>query len=130
MTYNFDQYLFVDPCDQKKGWGLFGRAGIADPETNPIHYFLSLGLGGNSRLRGNPNDTFGLGWYYSGTSDRIAPFISQALGNLTDGQGGEVFYNFAFRKRLYVTADSQVILPARSNVDTAFLTGLRLNLLF
>ena len=130
LTYNFDQYLTVDPCDSKKGWGVFGRAGIADPNTNPFHYFLSLGLGGNSRLRGNSNDTFGTGWYYSGTSDRIAPFISAIVGDLRDGQGGELFYNFALSKRLFVTADSQVIIPARSSVDTALLFGLRANFVF
>jgi porin len=130
VTYNFDQYLFVDPCDGKKGWGVFGRAGIADPDTNPIEYFLSFGVGGNSRLRGRDNDTFGLGWYYSGTSNEIAPFLSNVLGNLQDGQGGEMFYNIAVNKRMFLTADSQVIIPARSNIDTSLLIGLRANLLF
>lgn len=130
FTYNFDQYLVVDSCDSKKGWGLFGRAGIADPDTNPINYFLSLGIGGNSRLRGNVNDTFGIGWYYSGTSNEVSPFLSQVLGNMTDGQGGEMYYNFAVNKRLFITADSQVILPARSSVDTSLLFGIRANLTF
>ena len=129
LTYNFDQYLFVDPCDSNKGWGLFGRAGIADPETNPIQYFLSLGVGGNSRLRGRENDTYGIGWYYAGTSQKIAPLIAN-LGNIGDGQGGEVFYNMAVRKRLSVTADSQVLLPARSNIDASLICGLRANLAF
>jgi porin len=130
LTYNFDQYLVVDPRDSKKGWGVFGRAGIADPETNPIEYFLSLGFGGNSRLHNRENDTFGLGWYYSGTSNRIAPFLSTVLGNLRDAQGGELFYNIAVNKRLSVTTDSQVIMPARSNVDTSLVFGLRANLTF
>ena len=129
LTYNFDQYLFVDPCDSKKGWGLFGRAGLADPDTNPIHYFLSLGVGGNSRMRGRENDTYGIGWYYSGTSQKIAPLIAN-LGNIGDGQGGEVFYNMAVRKRLSVTADSQVLLPARNNLDASLICGLRANLAF
>jgi porin len=130
LTYNFDQYLFVDPCDSKKGWGLFGRAGIADAATNPIQYFLSLGVGGNSRLRDREEDTFGLGWYYSGTSDEISPFLSTALGSLQDGQGGEMFYNVAVNKRMFVTADTQVILPARSTIDTSLLFGLRANVTF
>ncbi len=129
LTYNFDQYLFVDPYDSTRGWGLFGRAGIADPDTNPIQYFLSLGVGGNSRIKDRENDTFGLGWFYSGTSDNIAPFIAN-LGNLGDGQGGEIFYNIAVRKRFSVTADTQVLLPARANVDTALTVGLRANLAF
>ncbi|MCC6507734.1 MAG: carbohydrate porin [Pirellulaceae bacterium] len=129
LTYNFDQYLFVDPCDSKRGWGLFGRVGVADPNTNPIQSFYSLGVGGNSRLRGRENDTFGLGWYYSETSKNIAPFLAN-LGNLRDGQGGEMFYSVAVRKRFTVTADTQVLLPARANVDTALTCGLRANLTF
>ncbi len=130
LTYNFDQYLVVDPNDSEKGWGLFGRAGLADPDTNPIEYFLSLGVGGNSRLRGRDDDTFGIGWYYSGTSEKIAPFISTVLGTLGDGQGGEMFYNIAVNKRTFVTLDAQVIEPARSNIDTALLCGVRLNMVF
>ncbi len=129
-TYNFDQYLFVDPCDEEKGWGIFGRAGIADPETNPIHYFLSLGVGGNSRLSGRSNDTFGIGWYYSGTSKEIAPFLAATLGGLRDGHGTEIYYNAAVSKRFFITADTQFLSPARSNVDTAIVAGLRANLSF
>lgn len=130
LTYNFDQYLFVDPYDSEKGWGLFGRAGLADPDTNPIAYFLSLGVGGHSRLRGRDDDTFGIGWYYSGTSEKIAPFVSTVLGTLGDGQGGEVFYNIAVNRRTFVTVDAQAIESARSNVDTALLCGMRLNMVF
>jgi porin len=130
LTYNFDQYLFVDPCDSNKGWGVFGRAGLADPDTNPIEYFLSFGIGGNSRLRGRDNDTFGLGWYYAGTSNEIAPFVANVIGGLQDGQGGEMFYNIAVNKRMFVTADSQLIQPARAAVDTSLLFGLRANMLF
>jgi porin len=36
LYWNFDQYLFVDPADETRGWGPFGRAGIADPNTSPI----------------------------------------------------------------------------------------------
>lgn len=129
LTYNFDQYLFVDPSDSKRGWGLFGRAGIADPDTNPIQNFLSLGVGGNSRIRGRENDTYGIGWYYSGTSKTLAPFLA-SLGNLGNGQGGELFYNMAVRKRLSVTADSQVLMPARNNINTSLVCGLRANLAF
>ena len=130
LTYNFDQYLYVDPCDSQRGWGVFGRAGIADPDTNPIEHFLSFGVGGNSLLRGREADTFGVGWYYSGTSDAISPFLSTVLGNLQDAQGGEMFYNIAVNQRMFVTADTQVISPARSSIDDSLLFGLRANLLF
>ncbi len=129
-TYNFDQYLFMDPCDEEKGWGVFGRGGIADRHTNPIHYFLSFGIGGNSPLFGRCNDTFGIGWFYSGTSKEVAPFLAAALGGLGDGHGTELYYNAAVSKRLAITLDTQILSPARTSVDTVLITGLRANLSF
>jgi porin len=130
VYYNFDQYLVVDPCDPKKGWGLFGRAGIADEQTNPISYFLSLGIGGQSLLASRPDDTFGIGWYYSGTSGDIAPLVDRVLGGFNDGQGVECYYDIAVTKYLNVTPDMQVIIPAREQLDTAFIVGARANLKF
>lgn len=130
VYYNFDQYLVVDPCDPKKGWGVFGRAGIADEQTNPINYFLSLGIGGQSLLASRPDDTFGIGWYYSGTSGDIAPFVERVLGGFGDGQGVECYYDIAVTKYLNVTPDMQVIIPARDQVDTALIVGARANLKF
>ncbi len=125
LYWNFDQHLQVDPNDETKGWGVFGRAGIADNGTNPIAWFLSFGVGGNSKLPGREADTFGAGWYYSRTSTEIAPFLTGLLGGLEDGQGVEIFYNIELTKRFHLTADIQVIDPARQSVDTALLTGVR-----
>ncbi|QDV51584.1 carbohydrate porin [Gimesia fumaroli] len=125
LYWNFDQYLFVDPCDPTRGWGVFGRAGIADDRTNPIDWFLSLGIGGNSPISSRKSDTFGLGWYYSATSDRLAPFIETALGGVGDGYGVEIFYNAEITRWFHLTADMQVLRPARQTADTALVVGLR-----
>ena len=125
LYWNFDQYLFVDPDDAERGWGLFGRAGIADAETNPIEWFLSFGVGGNSPISSREADTFGVGWYYSATSDRLAPFINTVLGGVGDGYGVEMFYNIEVNKWFHLTADMQVIRPAHETVDTALVVGLR-----
>ncbi|MAX37787.1 MAG: carbohydrate porin [Gimesia sp.] len=125
LYWNFDQYLFVDPCDPSRGWGVFGRAGIADADTNPIEWFLSFGVGGNSPISSREADTFGVGWYYSATSDRLAPFINNILGGVGDGYGVELFYNIEVTKWFHLTADMQVLRPARQTVDTALLVGLR-----
>lgn len=125
VYWNFDQHLCVDPCDASKGWGVFGRAGIADDETNPIAWFLSFGVGGNSPLRGRGADTFGAGWFYSGTSDEVAPFLATVLGGISDGQGVELFYSAEVTRWFHLTTDMQVVIPARQSVDTALLVGLR-----
>lgn len=130
LYWNFDQYLYVDPCDPKRGWGLFGRAGIADAATNPVRWFASYGAGGSSLLQGRSADTFGIGWYYLGLSNEITPFIANVLGGLGDTQGGEVFYNISVTPRFNVTIDGQVLLPGLDTADTALIAGVRANLKF
>ena len=123
--WNCDQYVYVDPCNPKRGWGYFGRAGIADDEANPVESFLSAGIGGSSMLEGREADTFGVGYYWIGSSDEIGPILQTAFGPIGDGQGVELFYNAAVTKWFHLTPDLQVIMPARENVDTALVLGLR-----
>jgi porin len=125
VYYNFDQFLHVDPTDPSKGWGLFGRAGLADDATNPIEWFLSAGVGGNSPLRGRGNDRFGVGWHLTGTSDKIDPLLARLVGGLRNGQGVELFYNFEVNPWFHITPDLQVIIPAREQVDTSLVIGIR-----
>jgi porin len=130
LYWNFDQYLKVYSNDPLRGWGVFGRAGIGDDKANPLAWFLSFGVGGNSPFCGRESDTFGAGWYYSGTSSRIGPVIETVFGPIGDGQGIELFYNVAVTPWLHVTPDFQVIVPARENVDTAVVAGLRAKVVF
>ncbi|WP_153558018.1 carbohydrate porin [Roseimaritima sediminicola] len=130
LYWNFDQYLVTDACNPQQGWGVFGRAGLADDQTNPLSWFLSFGVGGNSQLRGRQSDTFGVGWYYAGTSDELGPLLQAAVGPVGDGQGVEMFYNVAVTPWLHITPDLQFIVPARENVDTATVAGLRAQLIF
>jgi porin len=125
LYWNFDQYLVMHDCDPTKGWGVFGRAGIADDEANPIDYFLSCGIGGTNPNHGYQNDTFGMGWFMSGTSDEIGPLLTGVLGPVGNGHGVEIFYNREVTKWLYVTPDFQVLFPARDNVDPSIVVGLR-----
>lgn len=127
LYWNCDQTLVGD---SERGWGLFGRAGIGDDATNPLAYFLSAGLGGSSMLSGRERDTFGLGYYYSATSNEIGPILSGVLGGLGDGQGVELFYNAAVNRHLSITPDFQVLMPARESIDTALVAGIRANLSF
>lgn len=125
LYWNFDQYLCVNPCNPKQGWGVFGRVGVADQDTNPIESFLSFGIGGNSPIHGRENDTFGIGWYRAETSDKLGPIISAALGGVGNAQGYEMYYDVAVTPWLHITPDLQIIVPARQAIDTAWLIGLR-----
>jgi len=123
--WNFDQYVYVDPYNSKQGWGLFGRAGIADDKANPLSWFLSFGIGGNNPMRGHEADSFGAGWFVAGSSDEIGPILQAALGPIGDGHGIELYYNWQATPWLNVTPDLQVLVPARENVETALALGVR-----
>ncbi|WP_231741932.1 carbohydrate porin [Stieleria varia] len=128
--WNMDQYLHVDPCDAKRGWGYFGRLGVGDDGNNPLAFFGSVGLGGSSPIARRPQDSFGVGYYYAASSDEIGPALSTLLGPIGDGQGFETFYNVQANNWLTVTPDFQWVSPARRNVDDAYVLGVRANISF
>jgi porin len=123
LRWNFDQYLYVDPCNPERGWGMFGRAGLTDGNPNPLQWFLSFGLGGNSPFRGRESDRFGIGWYYGGANQ--GTFFRPE-----DGTGVELFYNIALTPWFQLTPDLQIIDGGIPNTDTAVIPGVRGNLVF
>lgn len=127
LYWNADHYVYQDPCDCRRGWGVFGRAGISDGNPNPVEWALSFGVGGHSNLRGCKDDTFGLAWYYLGISDEFGPAVSAVLG---DGQGVEMYYEFEFFKFFRLALDLQVIEPTTPGLDTAVVPGLRTRIQF
>ena len=139
IYYGFDQYVQVFPGERRtaapvkppRGWGFFGRFSVSDGNPTPFNYFLSAGIGGDSRLGDDRGDTFGIGWYYTGLSDQFGPAAQAALGP-RDGQGVELYYSFPCTPWLAVTPDVQFIRPENSTFtsgDSAFVYGLRVNVL-
>ena len=128
IYYGFDQYLQVYSDEPRRGWGLFGRFSISDGNPTPLEYFLSAGIGGDSPVRRDSGDTFGIGWFYVGASNEFGP-IPQFLLASRDGYGVEFFYNIQVTSCLNVTPDLQYIKPgALGRADESFLYGLRVNL--
>ncbi len=125
LYWNFDQFLFVDPDDATRGWGPFGRAGIADANTSPIDAFLSFGFGGNVPGRVRRDDTFGVGWYWASASPRIGTLITSQFGPVGDGQGIECFYNYALTRAVRITPDVQYVVPALRSAEPALIAGMR-----
>lgn len=132
------QYLFVeDDIDapivlangmpDRQGVGLFARAGIADEDTNPIEWSLSGGIGGRGILPSRDNDTFGIGFYYTGIQTTL---ISGVIGIDDHAQGFEAFYNIALTPAARLTLDVQVIKSPSVALDTAVILGMRLGMTF
>lgn len=128
FNWNMDQALWLSSTNPKQHWGYFARAGWADPQSNPIQYFFSTGLGGSSPLR--DGDGFGVGYYYVGTSGKIDPLIQAVLGGFGDAQGVEMFYRAQFNRAISITPDFQWLDPARKQVAEAYLLGARMNVAF
>jgi porin len=125
VKYNFDQYLYVDPCDSTRGWGIFGRAGISDGNPNPLHWIVSFGVGGNSPICGREADRFGIGWYYGAASPELGPFFTP-----DNGTGVEMFYNIAVTPWFELTPDLQILDGGLRTSGTAVICALRGNLCF
>jgi porin len=129
ITYGFDQFLVVDEEDPTKGWGIFGNISLSNQNTNPIRWFMNLGVAGESPLPGRSVDSYGLGYYYLQTSS----VLRQTLGPFApkgNEQGFEMFYNAALTPWFFLMADIQAIDPALHGSRSAFLFGLRAKLDF
>jgi porin len=135
--YQFDQTLVTMSDDPTRSWGLFGNAGIADNNPSPIRWFANLGVGGSSPACGRPLDSFGLGYFYLGTSSSLQT-LAPVLFPIRDEQGVELYYNYAVTPWFRVTPDLQVVMPAREKtlppnaqgIDTAVILGIRAKIVF
>jgi porin len=129
VTYGFDQFLVVDDETPSKGWGIFGNISLADRATNPVSWFLNVGAGGTSPLPGRTADSFGVGYYYLGTSGLLREAL-RPVSPIGNEQGFELYYNAAITGWFILTADIQGIDPAQFGARSAFLVGLRARLDF
>jgi len=139
LFYGFDQYVTTygspDARGNSEGWGIFGRAGLADGGTgNPSFgaWHLSAGIGGDSPLqsRRGKGDRFGFGYGYTATSTEYGP-IPQALLGPRDAQNLELYYRYRLTPAIEITPDVQLIrgmLGGLSNGDGAVVAGIRLNM--
>ncbi|WP_406698117.1 carbohydrate porin [Singulisphaera sp. Ch08] len=124
LTYGFDQFIVINAENPNKGWGVFGNASLANEQTNPIHWLLNLGAGGASPLPGRAADSFGVGYYYLGTS-RVLRDALRTVSPVRNDQGFELYYNAAITNWFTLAADVQAIDPAQFNARSSFLFGLR-----
>jgi len=128
VYYNFDQFVYADPRDDKQGIGLFGRFGAGDPDTNPIEWFASIGIGGKGLIPGRAADAYGIGYYFAGLNSHLGSrkILNRDISQLEDGSGFEIFYNIEVVPWLHLTPDLQVMEPGlKRRDDTAVVLGGR-----
>lgn len=139
LFYGFDQYVNTygppDARGKSEGWGVFGRAGLADGGTgNPSFgaWHVSTGVGGDSPFicREGKGDRFGIGYGYTATSSEYGPIPIALLGP-RDAQNVELFYRYRLTPAIEVTPDVQWVhgmLGGLTDGDDAVVYGIRLNM--
>ena len=129
-AYAFEQTLWRDAANPKKAVGLFGQASVSDASPNPVGWSVLGGISGTSPIPGRERDKFGIAAFYVGYAGGLKEGLRLAGLPARDETGMEVFYNFAVTPWLHVTADLQAVRPPRADRDTAFIGGLRAQVLF
>jgi porin len=121
-----DMWQYVQNWEgtKDKGWGVFGRIGYGDAETNPIQACYSAGLGGQGGLFCRKNDAWGIGGYYLDMSDKLD------IGHITNEKGLEVFYSIGITPWMHLTPSVQLIDPFIREFDTTLVGGVRLQIDF
>ena len=121
FTYAFDQFLVKWGEGRNDGWGIWGRAVVADDSITAIAWSVVGGIGGTSTIPGRGLDRWGIGgFYYS-----VANYLKTPITGLEDEHGIECFYAVAVTPWLRVTPDLQIINPGVGNRDTAVFVALR-----
>jgi porin len=124
LLYILEQTVWMDCCNKDRNIALLSQWGLADEETSPFNWSGNIAVQAQGFNRSRPQDTFGIGYFYTGLSDELQGLLSPVL-DLHDVYGAELYYNAALSNCFHLTTDLQVIGPADETKDTAVVLGLR-----
>jgi porin len=128
VYYAVDQFLYVNPDDPERGWGLFGKVEFSDGNPNPLDVVAAAGFGGIGPFDGRPRDRWGIGGYVAEVSDTLKDSLAPAV-DLDTEWGTEVFYSAALTPAVALGVNGQFLRGAVSR-DWESVVGLRLNVNF
>lgn len=128
--YAFQQFLWQDPAQPSRGWGVFGYASLWDGNPTLGRWSMALGVAGNPPFASSrPEDRFGVGYYRFSPSSTLKRGVEPVFP-LSDEQGLELFYTFAFSEHFLLTANLQFVDPAPRGYDNDVFAGIRTNIKF
>jgi porin len=125
LRYSVQQYLWQDPANPKRGWGLFGHVGVSSGAPGILDWSMTAGIAGSVPIRSHPDDRFGIGYFRYSLANRVVRGLAPVLP-LDDEQGGEIYYTAQLFKGIRLTANGQLINPAIASAPMAAYAGLRL----
>lgn len=127
VSFSAQQYLWQNPENPRKGWGVFGQVALSDGNPTPVLSSLILGVGGDSPIPGRSDDRWGIAYFKYDLSDDLRDALAMPPFNLDLGpeEGIEAYYNFALTPWFRITADLQWIDDFPGGGDDAWFAGLR-----
>ena len=124
IRYGFQQFLWQDPQNTARGWGVFGHLGISNGMPEILDWSMTLGLGGSPPIASRPLDRFGLGYFRVSLTNRLVEGLAPLVA-LEDEQGVEAFYTAEVTHGIRLTATGQVVDSLLKNGKTAVFLGMR-----
>ena len=127
-SYAFQQFLWQDPDNPSRGWGLFGQFESTDGNPNPVSAMVFLGLGGSTP--GRLDDRWGVAWFDYMFSRHLETALAAIGQGLRDEKGLEAYYDTPIADHIRFGPDAQVIWPGTPGKATAIFLGARGRLVF
>jgi porin len=127
-SYAVQQFLWQDPDNPGRGWGLFGQVSASDANPNPIGNTIIAGIGGSVATR--PDDRWGVAWCDYLFSRQLGNGLGVFGGGLNDERVLEAYYDATVAPHVRLGPDLQVIWPATPGSSTALFLGLRGRVVF
>ena len=127
-SYAMQQFLWQDPDNPGRGWGLFGQLSASDANPNPIGNTIIVGVGGSTPTR--PDDRWGVAWCDYLFSRQLANGLGALGGGLNDERVLEAYYDAAIIDHVRLGPDVQVVWPGTLGKSTALFAGVRGRLVF
>ena len=110
--------------DGDEAVGLFGQVGHSEPDAIEIDRYAGGGIEWRGPINGRSEDVAGIGLFYA----RFADVLDTAHATET---ALEIYYAAQLTERLLLKPDMQIVWhPGGTDRDTAFIVGLRAELVF
>ncbi|MGL4541748.1 MAG: carbohydrate porin, partial [Polymorphobacter sp.] len=129
ISVQVNHLLVESPVSTGQGLGIYARAAIADGNPNVFEQSAIGGIAGHAIIPGRPRDSFGIGGFYYKFSNVLQDTVAP-LATFKDERGVEAWYSLAVAPWLKLTADAQLISPARGKQPNALILALRGNMAF
>lgn len=127
-SYSLQQFLWQDPENPGRGWGVFFQISGSDGNPNPIGNTVIIGVGGSTP--GRSDDRWGIAWCDYLFSRQLSKALAAFGTELNDERMLEAYYDTAAVPHLRLGPDAQVVWPGTSGKSTALFIGLRARMVF